>query len=53
MKQVDAIVSQAGAEAEKVMLPDCAHIPHKEAAEATFETMWRFIAGLTTYTDSD
>ena len=46
VKQVDAIVSQAGGPAEKLMLPDCAHTPHREAAEPALAAMKTFIARL-------
>lgn len=45
-KQVDAIVNQAGVWAQKLMLPGCAHTPHREAAQATFEAMQEFIKPL-------
>lgn len=44
--QVEAIFSQAGGPTQKLMLPHCAHTPHKEAPEATFTAMHAFIAGV-------
>ena len=41
--QVEAISRQAGTGAEILMLPDCAHTPHREQEAATFEAMTRFI----------
>lgn len=49
-KQVDAIVTQAGGPAQPLMLPNCGHTPHREAAEATFEAMKAFIERVTPQT---
>ncbi|MDM8522955.1 alpha/beta hydrolase [Desulfococcaceae bacterium HSG8] len=42
--QPEAIVSQAGAGAELVMLPDCGHSPHRHQETATLEAMSCFIS---------
>lgn len=47
VRQVQAIVDGAGGPADPLILPDCAHIPHREAAEATFQAMSRFIRQVT------
>lgn len=46
VRQVDAIVNQAGGPATRLILPACAHTPHREAAEATFQAMSDFIQHL-------
>lgn len=46
-RQVEAIVSQAGGRAEALVLPNCAHTPHREATEATFRAMREFIGRVT------
>lgn len=48
-KQVDAIAGQAGGPTRKLMLPNCAHTPHREAAEPALEAMKRFITDLTAH----
>ena len=42
--QVEAIVRQAGAGAEVLILPECGHTPHKEQKDATFDAMVAFIS---------
>lgn len=44
--QVEAIASQVGGPVETALLPDCAHSPHKEAAEPTLALASAFIARL-------
>lgn len=46
VRQVDAIVRQSGGPAEKLLLPDCAHTPHREAAAPALAAMQRFIASV-------
>lgn len=46
VRQVDAIVNRAGGPATRLILPACAHSPHREAAEATFQAMRDFIQHL-------
>ncbi|SEJ49539.1 Pimeloyl-ACP methyl ester carboxylesterase [Deinococcus reticulitermitis] len=41
--QVEAICSGAGGPAQKLLLPHCAHTPHREAPEATFTAMHAFV----------
>jgi pimeloyl-ACP methyl ester carboxylesterase len=41
--QVAAINRKAGAGAEVVMLPDCAHSPHREQPEPTFQKIKAFV----------
>ncbi len=41
--QLEAIARQAGVKTEALMLPDCAHAPHAEQTEATFQAMQEFI----------
>jgi pimeloyl-ACP methyl ester carboxylesterase len=41
--QVDAIVRQAGAGGEKLMLPDCRHSPHRERPEETLAALKCFV----------
>ncbi|GMA15414.1 alpha/beta hydrolase (plasmid) [Deinococcus metallilatus] len=45
--QVQAIVQRTGGPAEALMLPDCAHTPHREQPERTFEAMRAFVGRLT------
>ncbi|GHF38466.1 pimeloyl-ACP methyl ester carboxylesterase [Deinococcus metalli] len=40
--QVEAIVSQTCGPAEALVLPHCAHVPHREAVDATFAAMEAF-----------
>ena len=41
--QLEAIARQAGGKIEALMLSDCAHAPHIEQTEATFQAMKEFI----------
>ena len=41
--QLEAIAKQAGGEINPLMLPDCAHAPHIDQTEATFQAMQDFI----------
>lgn len=42
-RQVEAIVAGAGGRARPLVIPDCGHTPHREAAEVTFTAMRAFI----------
>ena len=44
--QVDAIVEQAGGKAEKWMIPDVGHSPHKEAPEEVLQKSTEFLRKL-------
>jgi pimeloyl-ACP methyl ester carboxylesterase len=46
MAQVDAIVRDVSGRTEKLIIPDCAHSPHLQAAEATLQGMAAFIRSL-------
>ena len=41
--QVESIANKSGGAAEAVMIRECAHTPHKEQPEVTFEAMTAFI----------
>lgn len=43
VRQVEAIVAQVSGPAEALLLPNCGHTPHREAANATFRAMQGFI----------
>ncbi|MFN8346959.1 MAG: alpha/beta hydrolase [Spirosomataceae bacterium] len=43
LAQVDGIISQVAAEAQKFILPSIGHTPHKEAKEAVLEKTTRFL----------
>lgn len=42
-KQVDAIVSQVGGRAEKLMLPQCKHSPHRDQTQAVLDAVDDFL----------
>lgn len=44
--QVDDIVSGIGESAEALFLPNCGHVPHLQAQQATLKAMCRFIESL-------
>ena len=44
--QVEAIASQVAGPAKPLLIPDCAHIPHKEATDRVVKEMTEFILGL-------
>jgi len=46
LAQVQAIEMKSGGPAKSMLLPDCGHSPHREAADATLGAMIAFIAGL-------
>ncbi len=46
LRQVEAIVSQVKGRAEKLMLPQCKHSPHRDQPEATLEAIARFVKSL-------
>lgn len=45
--QYDAIRAGSGGRAEVLLLPDCAHSPHRDQPEATLAAVARFVGGLT------
>jgi pimeloyl-ACP methyl ester carboxylesterase len=45
--QVDSIVRKSGGIAQKLIIPDCGHIPHHQATETVLEEAGRFISRLT------
>jgi pimeloyl-ACP methyl ester carboxylesterase len=53
IEQVRAIVRQAGAGAEAVMLPACGHSPHRDQPEATLAAMTDFIGRVLARSDSE
>jgi pimeloyl-ACP methyl ester carboxylesterase len=44
--QVDAIVRQAGGPAEKLMLPNCRHAPHRDQPQMVLAALARFLGRL-------
>ena len=44
--QVESIASRVTGPAKPLLIPDCAHIPHKEAADRVIKEMTEFILGL-------
>jgi pimeloyl-ACP methyl ester carboxylesterase len=44
--QVEAIARQAAGPVTPLLIPDCAHIPHKEATERVIKEMTDFILAL-------
>lgn len=44
--QVEAITNQVSGKSKPLLIPDCAHIPHKEATDRVAEEMTEFILGL-------
>ncbi len=45
-KQVEAIMGQVKGRAEKLMLPNCKHSPHRDQPQLTLEAIARFVASL-------
>lgn len=46
LKQVEGIINNVSGRTEKQLIADCAHTPHKEAAEKTLSVTAAFINGL-------
>ena len=46
LRQVDEIIDHVSGPAERLILPRCGHIPHREMPEALLPTVARFVAGL-------
>jgi pimeloyl-ACP methyl ester carboxylesterase len=46
-RQYDAIKAGSGGRAEVLVLPGCAHSPHRDQPEATLQAITRFVDGLT------
>ncbi len=46
LKQVEAIATQIGGQAEKLIIPNCGHSPHKENAKFTLERVTIFLRNL-------
>ena len=44
--QVEAIASQITGQSKPLLIPNCAHIPHKEATDRVIKEMTEFILGL-------
>jgi pimeloyl-ACP methyl ester carboxylesterase len=44
--QVEAIASGVAGPAKPLLIPDCAHIPHKEATDRVIKEMTEFILKL-------
>jgi pimeloyl-ACP methyl ester carboxylesterase len=43
LKQLDAIEQQVKGLTERVVLPECAHSPHRDQPQATLEAITRFV----------
>lgn len=43
LRQLDAIAGLTGGPSERLLLPDCGHVPHHEAREVTLTAIERFV----------